>query len=116
MELNPEITNPDLILINQQIKLPEITESLLIKKSSDGTVHVHLGTFPSSREAARYREDNNLKGKKVDVIQRKVSRTVTWYRVLVGPFASRDEALKFIETIKQKGLLPSLQHSSKKEQ
>ena len=116
MELNPEITNPDLILINQQIKLPEITESLLIKKSSDGTVHVHLGTFPSSREAARYREDNNLKGKKVDVIQRKVSRTVTWYRVLAGPFASRDEALKFIEAIKQKGLLPSLQQSSKKEQ
>jgi len=56
-----------------------------------------------------------LKGKKVDVFQRKVSRTVTWYRLLAGPFASRDEALKFIEAIKQKGLLPSLQQSSKKE-
>jgi len=116
LELNPKITNPNLILIKQKIKLPEITEALLIKKSSDGMFHVHLATFPNTREAARYSEDKNLKEKNIEVVRRKVSQTETWYRVMAGPYASRDEALKFIEAIKQKGLLPSLKKTPNQEQ
>ncbi|MEN6318389.1 MAG: AAA family ATPase [Syntrophaceae bacterium] len=116
LELNPKITNPNLILIKQKIMLPEITESLLVKKSSDGMFHVHLATFPNTRDAARYIENNNLKEKNVEIVRRQVSQTQTWYRVLAGPYASRDEALKFIEAKKQNGLLPFLKKTPNHEQ
>jgi general secretion pathway protein A len=116
LELNPKITNPNLILIKQKIMLPDITESLLIKKSSYGMFHVHLATFPNTRDAARYIENNNLKGKNVDIVRRQVSQTQTWYRVMAGPFASRDGALRFIEAKKRNGLLPFLKKTPNHEQ
>lgn len=116
LELNPKITNPNLILIKQKIILPKITESLLVKKSSDGMFHVHLATFPNTREATRYIENNNLKEKNVEIVRRQVSQTQTWYRVLAGPYASRDEALKFIEEKKRNGLLPFLKKTPNHEQ
>lgn len=107
LELNPGITNPDLILVNQKIKIPEITESLLIKQSSDGKFTIHVGTFANSMHAVRYRDEIDLEGKKLEVVPRKVSPRETWYRVMAGPFADRDRALKAVEEMKQKGLLPS---------
>ena len=115
LEFNPDITNPDLILIDQKINIPEITESLLITKSSDGMFKVHLGTFSNRHEAARYIDGTDLTEKNVEVVPRKVSRTETWYRVLAGPFINRDEGLKVLGEMKQKGLLPSFRQRAKKE-
>jgi general secretion pathway protein A len=113
-ELNPEITNPDLILVNQKIKIPEITESLLIRQSSDGSCKVYLGTFSNSKDAGRYKFYTVLKGKNIEIVPKKVSQTITWYRVTAGPFESKDEGLKAVEELKKKGLLPSFPRSTKK--
>ncbi len=113
-ELNPEITNPDLILVNQKIKIPEITDSLLIRQSSDGLCKVYLGTFPNRQDAVRYKFYDVLKGKNIEIVPRKVSQTVTWYRVTAGPFESKDEGLKAVEELKKKGLLPSFPRSTTK--
>jgi general secretion pathway protein A len=107
LELNPEITDPNLILVDQKIKIPEITESLLLLPSSHGVCKVHLGTFSNPKDAARYIDDIDLPGKKIEVVPRKVSQTETWYRVLAGPFVSKNEGLKAIEELKRRGLLPS---------
>jgi len=114
-ELNPEITNPDLILVNQKIKIPEITESMLIRQSSDGSCKVLLGTFSKRKDIARYNDNTALKGKNIEIVPRKVSQTVTWYRVLAGPFVSINEGLKAVEELKKKGLLPSFTRPSSKE-
>jgi len=108
LKLNPEITNPNLILVDQKIKIPEITESLLLQQSSNGEYKVHLGTFVNPRYAAQYIDEIDLPGEKVEVVPRKVSQTETWYRVLAGPYLSKNEGLKAIEELKEKGLLPSL--------
>jgi general secretion pathway protein A len=108
LKLNPDITDPNLILVNQKIKIPEITESLLLLQSSNGEFKVHVGTFLNRGYATRYVDDIDLPGKKMGVVPRKVSQTETWYRVLAGPFASKNEGLRVIEELKQKGLLPSL--------
>jgi hypothetical protein len=107
LKLNPEITDPNLILVNQKIKIPEITESLLLLQFSNGVYKVHLGTFLNPNYAARYINDIDLPGQKMEVAPRKVSQKETWYRVLVGPFDSKNEGLKAIEELKQKKLLPS---------
>jgi len=109
LELNPEITNPDLILVNQKIKIPEMNSSLLIKQSSSGICKVHLGTFATMKEAVRYMDEINLERGNLEVVPRKVTPGQTWYRVMAGPFAERDEALKAFEDMKQKGLLRSFQ-------
>ena len=112
-EVNPEIKNPNLILVSQKIRLPEITESLLIRQSSDGSYQVYLGTFLNPQDAARYKDYTDLREKTVDIIPRKISQTETWYRVKAGPFESGTEGLKVVEELKKKDLLPSFPRTKK---
>jgi len=106
MESNPDITNPNLIVINQKIRMPEVTESLLVTPASGGGFNVHIGTFLNLQEARRYRDQAASKGKDIAVVPRRVSKTETWYRVVAGPFVSRNEGIRFLEDMKHQGLLP----------
>jgi general secretion pathway protein A len=102
MKINPEITNPNLILVNQKIKIPEITDSLLIVEHSRGLYKVHLKTFSSIRSAKQYVLGVPLKGKEIEIVPWKVSPGETWYRVMVGPFGDRAEGSMAIEEMKLK--------------
>jgi type II secretory pathway predicted ATPase ExeA/phage tail protein X len=109
LKFNPKITNPNLILAGQKIRIPEITESLLIIQSSESQYKVHLRTFVNYKSAARYSRNVASIGKEIAIAHWKISPGETWYRVMVGPFATKDEGLKFIEEIKKKGfsIIPS---------
>ncbi len=100
MKLNPEIRDPDLILIDQKIKIPEIGGSLLIMQYDGGLYQVHLRTFTSFKIAGQYVRDMPRRGKRIEIIPWKVSPKETWYRVVARPFATRDEGLKFIGQMK----------------
>jgi general secretion pathway protein A len=97
LKLNPEITNPHLIRVNQKIKIPEITDSLLIIQYSEGLYKVHLKTFANLKSAEQYKLDVTLRGKEMEIIPWKVSAGETWYRVMAGTFKNREEALKALE-------------------
>ncbi len=112
LKFNPEITNPNLIFVNQKIKIPEMTESSMIVQSSESQYKVHLKTFGNLISATQYRRTVASMGKKIEIVPWKVSPKETWYRVMVGPFAAKAEGLKFIEEMKKKGFLII---SSKKE-
>jgi hypothetical protein len=102
LRLNPEINNPNLILVNQRIRIPEM--SLLSRVMSTGSViHVHLRTFRSQRAAAQFRSNAASKGKNIEIAPWKASPEETWYRVTAGPFATGDEAMLFL-----KGMGPGL--------
>jgi hypothetical protein len=103
LKLNPEITNPDLILVDQKIKLPEVTDALLVVATPEPLFNVHLRTFPDRQKANRYGRDTAFTGKERQIVPLQVSPQYTWYRVMVGSFATRDEALQFVEEIKRKG-------------
>lgn len=91
MKLNPEITNPNLIRVNQKIRMPEITDSLLIVPHSEGLYKIHLKTFSSLRSARQYASGISLKGKEIEFVPWKVTPVETWYRVMLGPFGDRAE-------------------------
>jgi type II secretory pathway predicted ATPase ExeA len=114
LKINPEITNPNLILVSQKIKIPEMMESLLIVQTSARLFKVHLRTFRNLKSASQYRHNIASMGKEIDIVPRKVSPEETWYRVMAGPFAAKNEGLKFIEEMKQKGLsiIPSKKEKS----
>jgi len=107
LELNPAINNVHLVLVDQEIKVPNITEKLLIIPSSDHTYKIHAGTFETPDSAKLYSDEQVLKAKKIEILPRKVSPHETWHRALIGKFDNKDEALKMIFLLKEKGLLPA---------
>ncbi len=106
LDCNPEITNANLIMLNQKIKIPKITEGLLIIQDTDHAYKIHVGTFQNASFVRFYSNEPVLKGKAIEVFSRKVSPQDNWYRVVVGPFAHKDDCLKVIDQLKGKGLLP----------
>jgi phage tail protein X len=108
LDMNPSIANPDLILINQKIKLPEISERMLIRQEPEGFFKVHLATFTSRSYAAKYMGGITMEGKALEMTPRKVSPSETWYRVMVGPYVDRHEASKALDEMKKRGILLSL--------
>jgi hypothetical protein len=109
LEAKPEITDIHLIFSGQEIKIPPLTEETLIRRGSDNRYQVYLGTFATAREAGRYKDEPALKKKKLKVISRRVSPRENWYRVVSGPFKTREEARQSIQTLKAKRLLPLLE-------
>ncbi len=103
---NPSIRNIDLVLVDQQIRFPEINEEILIVPVSDGHFSVYLGTFPGLKEAQQFINQLTLNRKNITVKPKKVSRRQTWYRVEAGSYESRKEALEVIKTLREKRLLP----------
>jgi general secretion pathway protein A len=97
LKLNPEITNPHLIRVDQRIKIPEITDSLLIVRYSANSYKVHLKTFANFKNAEKYRSGVTLSGKDIEIVPLKVSVGETWYRVMAGPFGTWTEGSKVIE-------------------
>jgi general secretion pathway protein A len=106
LDFNPEITNADLIQVDQKIKIPQITEERLIVQSSDRTYRIHVGTFFTPEFAKLYKEEPLLKEKEIEILPKKISPQDTLYRVVVGKFSDKDEVLKVISLLKEKDLLP----------
>ncbi|MFH1757483.1 MAG: AAA family ATPase [Pseudomonadota bacterium] len=106
LRFNPEITNPDLVKANEKINIPEITEEALIIQAPDGTYKLHVATFLIPELVEKYKNEPLLQGKKIEVIPRNFSNEQTWYQVMVGNFASREESLAAIQALKEKKLLP----------
>ena len=107
LDSNPEITDIDLIIVDQKMKVPEITEESLVIQFPDHSYKIVAGTFQTPDPAKLYSDEQILKGQKVEVFPRKVSPRETWYRVVIGKFDNEKEALKMIGLLKEKGLLPA---------
>jgi general secretion pathway protein A len=107
LDSNPEITDVHLIMVGQKIKIPKMREELLIIKSPEDTYKINAGTFQTPGPARLYSDEGALRGRKVEVLPRKVSPQETWYRVVIGNFDSEDEVLRMIDLLKEMDLLPA---------
>ncbi len=104
---NPQITDLNRIFVNQQIRIPSITEELLLIQTPGQTYKIYLGTFTHEQFAQSLKNSPILKGKKVEIVPHKVSPRDTWLRVLAGEFKTREESLRVIRSLKQQELLPA---------
>ena len=103
---NPIIKNSDLVLVDQIIQLPILSEEALIIRVADKNYSIHLGTFSDSKKANKLKNQSALIGKKITIQSKNISSKRTWYRVEAGIFESKQEALGVIKTLRGKGLLP----------
>ncbi len=103
---NPSITDADLILVDQEIHLPELKEETLLAQAPDKTIRVHLGTFSSLNKATLFKNSLTLQDDRIAVKPKKVSPRVTWYRLEATHYRTEKEALADIRMLRGKGLLP----------
>lgn len=112
LELNPQITDLNRIFVDQQIRIPSLQEERFLIQAPDQSYRIHLGTFSDKEVVASFKDSQALRGKSFQIIPRKVSPQHTWFRVLAGEFATRQESLKAIQTLRQQGLLAAFRDSS----
>ena len=79
LDYNLDVTNAHLINVNQEIKIPKITETSLLLPSSKGAFKIYLGTFWTPEFSKIYRDEPVLAGKEIEIIPRKVSPQDTWH-------------------------------------
>ena len=54
LDFNPGLENANLIRVNQKIRLPRMTEELLILENPDQTYQIHAGTYADPDASRRY--------------------------------------------------------------
>jgi general secretion pathway protein A len=106
LELNPEIADPNLVKPNDRIRLPILVEESLIRQAANGSFRIHLATFAKREYAERYKGEVILKGKTIQIEDRRISSQEVWYRVFAGEYQSREESQKTIKVLRGKGVLP----------
>jgi len=107
LESNPHIVDLNRISIGQQIHLPAITPHLLLNKSSEQSYQIRLGTFDDRRKIEVYKNMPALKNKNFEVVERRISPKVSWFRIMAGDFKSEDEGLETIQALRTQGQLPA---------
>jgi general secretion pathway protein A len=106
LRVNPEIQDANIIQVNQKVRMPKISEDMLISQSADRSYRICAGTFEDPKFVKFYNHEPLLSGKSVEIVPRKVSSQFTWYQIMIGPYGRRDEGLKALDQLKKKGLLP----------
>jgi general secretion pathway protein A len=111
LEANPQIINANMIHVNDEIRIPRVTEEVFLVPSGNQTYKIHLGTFKHQRFLKNFENQPALRGKEFQIVTRKVSPQETWYRIIVGEFQDKEEGLKGIRMLRAKGLLPAFSGS-----
>ena len=113
LEFNPEITDLNRIYVNQKIKIPTITEEMFLRPTPNKHYKIFLGTFNNEGSIDPLRKNPTLKNKKFEIVPRKVSPQEVWLDVLAGEYPSKEDALRALQSLRQKDLLPAFFGSAK---
>lgn len=101
LESNPEIADVDLVRAGSQVRLPQDAGKAGFVTRPDGTLGIHAATFMTYREARDFAGRIGSDLGRVDIVKRRVAPAKDWYRVLVGPFASREEGRSALESLER---------------
>jgi cell division protein FtsN len=105
LQNNPTITDVRQIDDDQKITLPVITSESYIKKVSDGTYQVYVGTFKTQNLATLCAEKVINLGKTLVLDSHKFSSEDTWYRLMIGYFKSKEGALKTVNLLREEAII-----------
>lgn len=105
LQANPAITDVRNIDDYHKIILPEITAESYIMGSPQDGYRVHVGTFETSQWAELYAASMKRKEKQVYIESRKFSPLDTWYRLTIGDFANKLDALQTVQSLQKRGLI-----------
>jgi cell division septation protein DedD len=101
LESNPEIADVDLVRAGSQVLLPQAVGKARSVKLPDGSFGIHAATFMTYREARDYVGKIGSDLGRVEIVKRRVAPQKDWYRILVGPFGSREEARSALQSLER---------------
>ena len=105
LQANPTIHDVRKIDDYQKIILPLITPESYIKKVSDGNYRVHIGTFDTFEMTKVYSNKVSNPEKRFYIEANKFSSKDTWYRLAMGDFNNKKDALQAVHLLEKKGLI-----------
>ena len=105
MQANPAISDVRKIDGEQIITLPQITAASYSNKLPDGNYRVHIGTFETYALAKLYAKNLNDSEKRLFIEPHPFSSQDTWYRLTMGDFTSKEDALKKAQYLSEKGII-----------
>lgn len=103
LEANPSIADINHIPIHKRIVMPSLTEDSFILSVPDKPFTVHLGTYDHRPSLTVFQNQPVLRAKTIEIIVRNISPKERWYRVVAGPFATKEEAATALKAMKQSG-------------
>ena len=105
LQANPSITDVRQIEDHQEIIVPVITAESYIKKIPGGDYRVYIGTFTTYAIAAAYSQKIGSAEKRFFIDSHEFSSQDRWYRLTMGDFKDKEEALKIVSLLEEKGLI-----------
>ena len=105
VQANPGITNVRQIGDDQTIILPVITPESYLVKTKDAEYRVHIATFEIFESAVEHSQKMTEPDKLIFIESREFSPEDTWYRLTMGDFATKEEALKTVNLLKEASLI-----------
>jgi phage tail protein X len=104
LEANPTIADINRIPINKGIVMPLLSKESFVLSIPDKPFTIHLGTYDHRPSLGVIQDAPPLKGKTVEIVVRNISPKERWYRVIAGPFATREEAVKVLSALRDRGI------------
>jgi cell division protein FtsN len=105
LQANPDITDVRQINDDQKIVLPVITAESYVEKVSEDNYRVHVGTYETRKIANFYLNKISDLKKVLIVYAHEFSPKDTWHRLMIGHFNSKEEALKTVNLLNERGII-----------
>lgn len=102
---NPQIEDLNEINIGQEINLPALDSNSIILEKGNGTYSIHVATLSSMDEVKQYLSNIDLKKYQPSISPVRIVGSKLWYRITMGDFSSREEAIETIKSVRL-GKLP----------
>ena len=105
VQANPTITNVRKVSDRKKIALPVITPESYLNKATDGTYRVHIGTFETFELATVYSKRVDNAEKRFFIEDHQFSPQDKWYRLTMGDFNTRKDALQAVKLLEKENLI-----------
>jgi hypothetical protein len=105
VQANPTIANVRRISDEKKITLPVITAESYLEKADDGTYRVYIGTFETPVLATAYSKKVDKQGKRFSIKAHQFSPQDTWYRLTIGAYNNKRDALKTAQLLEEADLI-----------
>jgi TolA-binding protein len=105
LQANPRIKDVRQIDDHQEIIVPVITPESYVEKIPGGDYRVYIGTFTTEVIANGYAQRAESAGKHLSIDALEFSSQDTWYRLTMGDFKDKEDALKMVILLVKKGLI-----------
>ena len=102
-ELNPAIRDVDVVMAGQQVRLPQLNPSTLLRRQADGSYRLIISSQPSLMAARQVVRTVRTNGYSAAVTTRDVAADHALYRVEINSLKNRAVAIRAWETARRLG-------------